>query len=201
MVARFWIWDCWVTSLLETGLHMLQKGRKTHFVNAWVTTTVKTDRRHHGLCRVLPPAGHVGREGEQGRPRCHGDGLLPTDAPGGLPQSDWPPLHVVLLWRGRLLRWHQLGQLLHFRLADGEDWGLTLSQWGHRTNTYQKFSRQWKDVFFVIFEVANHHPIKIMAKVICLMKISLGLKSSLDNAFLKKDVFPKTWKKWLEPLF
>lgn len=78
-------------------------------MNAWVRAAVNTDRTRHGLCRVLPPARHVGREGEQDRPRCHGAQLLPTDAPWGLPQSDRPTLHFILLRRGRLLWRHQLG--------------------------------------------------------------------------------------------
>ncbi|CAJ1070195.1 Hypothetical predicted protein [Xyrichtys novacula] len=41
--------------------------------------------------------GHVDCEVEQEQPQGDGALHLPTDAAGGLPQSDGPPLHVLLL--------------------------------------------------------------------------------------------------------
>lgn len=72
----------------------------------------------HGVCHVLPAGRHVDCEGEKDGSQAFRAHPLPTYAPRRLPQSDGPPLHVLLLWCWGLLWWHQLGQLPHAGLAD-----------------------------------------------------------------------------------
>lgn len=92
------------------------------------TNTTQTTNTHDGLCHVLAAGRHVDRESEQDGPQGHGAHRLPSDAPGRLPQSDRPPLHVLLLWCWRLLRRHQLRQLSHLGLADTWHRWLTLDR-------------------------------------------------------------------------
>ena len=103
----------------------------------------------YGLRHVFPTGGHVGGESEQDWPQGHGAHHVPSDAPGGLPQGDRPPLHVLLLGRRGLLRWHQLGQLSHLGLAGAGDRRLT-SSWQHVTKkTPQKNNKNSWEMWLI----------------------------------------------------